>query len=165
MHTTVFFLAMRPLWVLCLFGMLMACADGDAQTSDDTTTEWDATTDSSSDNDEVSQWQRRLSGTRLHYFHTYRSYNGGFTRIQKLDLCPDGSYSFYAEASFDMMGPTSEVGTWALQKQNSSVLLVLTAQGSEPSYSQLGLDEKQNILLGNKSYIPGREGKYAPACN
>ncbi|QHV97314.1 hypothetical protein [Spirosoma endbachense] len=147
------------IWAIGLFFLIGVLAYPQDDNTDNEAIE------TSSETDQVAQWRQILSGTRLNYFHTYRSSTGGFTRVQKLDLCPQGFYNFYGEASFDMSGPKTESGTWSLQARSGSVQLVLTAENGQPGYFQLGMDNKQNILLGNRSYIPAKTGKYGPVCN
>ncbi|KAB7727955.1 hypothetical protein F5984_19555 [Rudanella paleaurantiibacter] len=145
----------RKTWLWGAFGLLVYFNMG----NDD-----DSASFGGGDSDVVAEWRTTLAGTRLNYFHTYSSYSGGFSRSQKMDLCPQGTYTFYAEASFDMTGPATEAGTWTVQENGGGVSLVLTPDNGEPTFLPLAFDEKQNILVGNRSYIPAKSGKHGPAC-
>lgn len=118
-----------------------------------------------SGSENLRQWQQILSGTRLHYYHTYRSYSGGFTRVQRMDLCPQGFYNFYSSTSFDMLGDIVEAGTWHLKESSGNVILVLTPTGGTPTDFRLRFNEEKNIMLNAKAFIPAKTGKYAPQCN
>lgn len=120
---------------------------------------------STSAGESLRQWQQILSGTRLHYYHTYRSYSGGFTRVQRMDLCPQGFYNFYSSTSFDMLGDIVEAGTWHLKESSGNVILVLTPTGGTPTDFRLRFNEEKNIMLNAKAFIPAKTGKYAPQCN
>ncbi|WP_080058173.1 hypothetical protein [Spirosoma aerolatum] len=150
-------------WLLGLFSIVcfVNCTQGDSADRGELVV-YDR--EASTELDVVSQWRRILSGTRLNYFHTYRSYSGGFTRVIKMDLCPGGYYNYYGQASFDNQGPVTETGTWGVQEASGQVQLVLTPEGQQTTYSNLALNEKQNVLLWNKEFIPARTGKYGPSC-
>lgn len=112
----------------------------------------------------AARWRDMLAGTRLNYRQTYTSYSGGFSRSEQIDLCPQGGYTIYNQSSIDMGGPAADAGTWDVQENGGDMTLVLTSTGGQPVYLRLALDAEQNVVLGNKSYIPTKQGRHAPAC-
>ncbi len=105
-------------------------------------------------------WTARLSGKKLHYFHTYSGgASGGMADHKQLGLCSDGSFFFRGDfsASITVPGATGSssnrdgnIGRWQVKAVGANPVLQLTfANGGQANYT-LGTDGSKTFLNGTR---------------
>jgi len=131
----------------------------------------------------VDQWKERISGTRLTYMESYSSIDysnpnytsgGGYSKEEKIDLCPQGSFNYNDKFDMSVSVPNSGgnannrdrgAGRWTViaNNQGQPVLQLQFSSGEVYEYV-LSMEGDKTFLNGNR-YFRTWTGENAPVCN
>lgn len=107
-------------------------------------------------------WLGMSRGTKLVYYETYSTYDGGYTSKDQLDLCCDGSFSSSGSfsANFGTTGASgaatdSSQGAWGLDAHafGSCTLLLQNGAGELKRYDLTYDSNSERTYLGNTRYF------------
>ncbi len=131
----------------------------------------------------VNEWKERLSGVRLTYMDTYTSIDysnpnyttgGGYSKEEKIDLCPNGAFNYNDNCNVSVDYPNvggyrdskkGGAGTWKVVANASGLpVLQLTFHTGEVWTYELTREGDKTFLNGNR-YFRTWTGENAPNCN
>jgi len=131
----------------------------------------------------VDQWTERISGTRLTYMESYSSIDysnpgytsgGGYSKEEKIDLCPAGFFNYNDRFDMSVSAPSVSgnannrdrgAGRWTViaNAQGQPVLQLHFSSGEV--YEYVLSTEGDKTFLNGKRYFRTWTGENAPVCN
>ncbi len=131
----------------------------------------------------VDQWKERISGTRLTYMESYSSIDysnpnytsgGGYSKEEKIDLCPAGFFNYNDTFDMSVSVPNASgnannrdrgAGRWTViaNAQGQPVLQLNFTSGEV--YEYVLSTEGDKTFLNGKRYFRTWTGENAPVCN
>jgi hypothetical protein len=122
------------------------------------------------------KWDERLRRSRVQRYDSYNSGSGGgLSSETQIDLCSDGSYTWYGQSSVSMDvdgasggsgGQSGDRGRWELRESGSKALLVFHSEsGSTKKYVLKRGDKSYEIFLDGRRYLVSQaRDNTGPAC-